>query len=97
MAIGSFSVRPEQVQALSQSIGQGANGIQQELDELDGKVQQLIGSWDGEAKEAYYQAQRDWNQKLAEIRDILSRISTATSNIATQYDDTDRKAATYFG
>lgn len=97
MAIGSFTVRPEQVHTLSESIKTGANGIQQELETLDGKVQKLIGSWDGDAKEAYYAAQRDWDKKLTEIREILTKISSATDTIATQYTATDQKAAGYFG
>lgn len=56
MAIGSFAVNPAQVQALSESIRNGANGIQQKLDDLDAKVSQLKQNWDGSAQQAYAQA-----------------------------------------
>lgn len=97
MAIGSFSVNPAQVQMLADNIRHGADGIQQQLDELDGKVSHLKQQWDGSAQQAYAQAQQNWNRNLAEVKQILGNIATATSEISNGYSTSDQRAAGFFG
>ncbi len=97
MAIGSFAVNPAQVQALSESIRNGANGIQQKLDDLDAKVSQLKQNWDGSAQQAYAQAQSKWNADLNDVRNILVQIASATAEISSGYTASDHKAAGFFG
>ncbi len=94
--VSSFSVRPEQVDVLSTDIANDAKGIAQELDNLDAQVKSLIEQWDGAAREAYHQAQRDWNGKLQEMNQILGRISQTTSQIAQQYVESDTRSAGRF-
>ena len=94
--VSSFSVRPEQVDVLSADIANDAKGIAQELDNLDTQVKSLIEQWDGAAREAYHQAQRDWNCKLQEMNQILGQISQATSQIAQQYVESDARSAGRF-
>lgn len=97
MAIGSFSVNPAQVQTLAESIRHGADGIQQQLNELDSKVNRLKQQWDGSAQQAYAQAQQNWNRNLAEVKQILNNIATATSEISNGYTASDHRAAGFFG
>jgi WXG100 family type VII secretion target len=94
--VSSFSVRPEQVNVLSDDIATNAKGISQELDDLETQVKNLIDQWDGAAREAYYQAQRDWTNKLQEMNQILGQISQVTSQIAQQYVESDAKSAKRF-
>lgn len=94
--VSSFSVRPERVDVLSADIANDAKGIAQELDNLDTQVKSLIEQWDGAAREAYHQAQRDWNGKLQEMNQILGQISQATSQIAQQYVESDARSAGRF-
>ena len=94
--VSSFSVRPEQVDVLSADIANDAKGIAQELDNLDTQVKSLIEQWDGAVREAYHQAQRDWNGKLQEMNQILRQISQATSQIAQQYVESDARSAGRF-
>lgn len=94
--VSSFSVRPEQVDVLSADIANDAKGIAQELDNLDTQVKSLIEQWDGAAREAYHQAQHDWNGKLQEMNQILGQISQATSQIAQQYVESDARSAGRF-
>ena len=56
----------------------------------------MIEQWDGAAREAYHQAQRDWNDKLQEMNQILGQISQATSQIAQQYVESDARSAGRF-
>ena len=94
--VSFFSVRPEQVDVLSADIANDAKGIAQELDNLDTQVKSLIEQWDGAAREAYHQAQRDCNGKLQEMNQILGQISQATSQIAQQYVESDARSAGRF-
>ena len=94
--VSSFSVRPEQVDVLSADIANDAKGIAQELDNLDTQVKSLIEQWNGAVREAYHQAQRDWNGKLQEMNQILGQISQATSQIAQQYVESDARSAGRF-
>lgn len=97
MSIGSFSVRPEQVTALSESIGHGADGIAQKLSDLEREVGHLREQWNGEAQQAYDQAQQRWNRDLDDVRNILSRIASATAEISGGYTDSDQRSAKFFG
>lgn len=97
MAIGSFSVNPAQVQMLAESIRHGADGIRQQLEDLDNKVSHLKQQWDGSAQQAYAQAQQNWNRNLAEVKQILGNIATATSEISNGYSTSDQRAAGFFG
>lgn len=92
----SMSVRPEQVTALSASIRQGANGIQNELEELESKIATLRSRWSGEAQASYDESQRRWNKSLAELQQLLAQISNKTEEIANSYVNTDSHAAKRF-
>ena len=92
--VSSFSVRPEQVDVLASDIAADAKSIAQELENLNSQVSALIGQWDGSAREAYHQAQRNWDVKLQEM--ILGQISQATSQIAQQYVESDARSAGRF-
>ena len=70
--------------------------IAQELENLNSQVSALIGQWDGSAREAYHQAQRNWDGKLQEMNQILGQISQATSQIAQQYVESDARSAGRF-
>ena len=94
--VSSFSVRPEQVDVLASDIAADAKSIAQELENLNSQVSALIGQWDGSAREAYRQAQRNWDGKLQEMNQILGQISQATSQIAQQYVESDARSAGRF-
>lgn len=92
----SMSVRPEQVIALSQQIRGGANGIKSQLETLESEVGKLRSSWNGEAQNAYDDAQRKWNQSLIALNTLLEQIAAKTEEISQGYVSTDRSAAGRF-
>ncbi|MDY0829889.1 WXG100 family type VII secretion target [Microbacterium sp. BG28] len=91
-----MSVRPEQVIALSQQIRGGANGIKSQLETLESEVGKLRSSWNGEAQNAYDDAQRKWNQSLIALNTLLEQIAAKTEEISQGYVSTDRSAAGRF-
>lgn len=93
----SISVQPGQVSQLSANIMKGADDIQSDLNDLDQKVNKLIGSWEGDAQEAYRSAQSKWTQQVTDIRNLLNQIGSATDQISQQYTSTDHSSANLFG
>jgi early secretory antigenic target protein ESAT-6 len=89
-------VTPAEVHALSEYIGGASQQISGHLTELDGKVKQLQANWDGEAKQAYEIAQKQWNDQVTEMNALLGRVSGKLVEIAQGYDATDRRGAGRF-
>jgi WXG100 family type VII secretion target len=92
----SFGVNTAQVSALSGEIRKGANDIRSDLENLDQKIGVLRSRWGGEAQASYDEAQRRWNQSLAEMQSILEQIAVKTQEIADGYTATDTNAAKRF-
>lgn len=92
----SFGVNTAQVSMLSGEIRKGANDIRSDLDNLDQKIGVLRSRWGGEAQASYDEAQRRWNQSLAEMQSVLEQIASKTQEISEGYTATDTNAAKRF-
>lgn len=93
---GTTKVTPAEVHALSSFVGGKSREIESALGELDSKVSQLKASWDGDAKVAYEQAQREWNKQINEMNALLGRVSGKLVEVADGYSATDRRGAGRF-
>jgi WXG100 family type VII secretion target len=92
----SMSVNSGQVSALAGQIRNGARGIRSQLDTLESEVGKLRASWDGQAQQAYDEAQRKWTQSLTEMNELLERISQKTEEMSTGYVQNDNASAARF-
>jgi WXG100 family type VII secretion target len=93
---GTTRVSPSEVIQLSELIGSKSAAISATLDTLDSKVRQLEANWDGDSKEAYAHAQRQWKQQIAQMNELLTRVSGKLVEISTEYGETDRRNAGRF-
>lgn len=93
---GTTKVSPAEVHALSSLVGSKSREIEGTLADLDSKVSQLKASWDGEAKVAYEQAQREWTKQINEMNALLGRVSGKLVEVADGYSATDRRGAGRF-
>lgn len=50
----------------------GLDGISALLEQLSAKLQVLEGEWNGEAREAYALAQRQWNESMARLNALVA-------------------------
>ncbi|MCL2849833.1 MAG: WXG100 family type VII secretion target [Micrococcales bacterium] len=91
-----FHIQSSAVNALGECFRTEATGIQGDLDNLDAKVRQVLGQWDGAAQAAYQTAQADWTKKMAEMQTCLMNISTRVGQIVESYNDADRRGANLF-
>jgi 6 kDa early secretory antigenic target len=91
-----IKIEPAKVTALSEEIRSKSSQIKGHLTTLDSDTARLRNAWDGEAKNAYHQAQTDWNTKIGEMEALLTKISGKLGEIAADYIQTDKKGANRF-
>jgi WXG100 family type VII secretion target len=63
--------------------------LQSQFDQLKSDLNPLINSWDGDAKEAYLAAQRVWDQKFDDLKQVLAQIASVLPQIADGYRGTE--------
>jgi len=63
--------------------------LQQAFDQLKDDLKPLIATWSGSAKDQYDQAQRTWDQKFEDLKQVLAQIAAALPQIADGYQSTD--------
>jgi early secretory antigenic target protein ESAT-6 len=93
---GTTKVSPAEVLTLSEDIKTKSGQIEGHLGDLDRKVAALKANWDGEAKEAYERAQREWSVQITEMNALLARVSGKLVEISNDYGATDRRGAGRF-
>lgn len=67
------------------------------FDDLKQQMHPLTESWTGEAREMWDEAQRKWDQSLADLNSFLNRVAIALPQIADGYQQTDKKIGGFFG
>ena len=93
---GHTKVSPAEVLALSGDIKTKSGQIEGHLGDLDRKVATLKANWDGEAKEAYERAQREWSVQITEMNALLARVGGKLVEISNDYSAIDRRGAGRF-
>ena len=91
-----FQVNYGALDGAAADIKTGANTLQNCLDDLENTLNQLRSSWEGKTQEAYDTAQRQWNQGLEGLKDVLTRTSNAVDSARSNYQQTDQSNAARF-
>ena len=91
-----FQVNYAALDSAAADIKTGASNLQSCLDDLENTLNQLRSSWEGKTQEAYDTAQRQWNQGLEGLKDVLRRTSSAVDSARSNYQSTDQSNAARF-
>jgi early secretory antigenic target protein ESAT-6 len=69
------------------------NTTTKELERLFGDLKNdlnpLINTWDGNAKESYLNAQKQWDDKFDDLKQVLAQIAIVLPQIADGYQGTE--------
>lgn len=85
MSVGKVRYDPESLQSTAALLAEATEGIQARLDALEAEASTLIGSWSGEAADAYRRAQHEWNASLHSLNTVLRSARRATETSAARY------------
>jgi len=62
------------------------------LDDLEANLQPMLQSWEGEAREAYFQCKQQWDSAAAQMSATLSQIGTAVGTANENYGAAEKAA-----
>ncbi|WP_329495026.1 WXG100 family type VII secretion target [Kitasatospora herbaricolor] len=68
--------------------------IQSQLDELKAGVTKIAASWEGVAQQGYQAHQKKWDDKAADLQQVLSQIGSSLDQAASSYQETEQKNST---
>ncbi|MEV6812277.1 WXG100 family type VII secretion target [Micromonospora sp. NPDC051296] len=68
-----------------------------ELDGLKSGIAPLLATWDGEAREAYFRRQTEWESAANDLRDLLGRIERALRESASKMQAREAANRAKFG
>jgi WXG100 family type VII secretion target len=71
-------------------------GVEDETNDLEKALEDKLSEWNGEAKEAYWQAKAQWEKAIGELNQVLGQLGAAVENIKTNYTETERSNTTIF-
>ncbi|MEV7694365.1 WXG100 family type VII secretion target [Microbacterium sp. NPDC089189] len=94
--MADLSVSPAALSASAAELRRESQRIEIALRTLEQEANRLRGTWDGAARVAYDNAQREWSLTFEQMKSVLATIAGATENIATNYVETDRNSAKLF-
>jgi WXG100 family type VII secretion target len=97
MASGLIRVTPEQLQATSGQLNQGAGSINATLQQLSGQVNALGGEWAGAGQTRFVAAFAQWQTAQRNLHTALETIAQLTASAATSYATNDQQVGASFG
>lgn len=62
------------------------------LDELESNLQPMLQTWDGQAREAYFQCKQEWDNAAAQMATTLQQIGSAVGTANENYNQAERTA-----
>ena len=84
----------EELQSTAQALTSGAQNINDELNQLKGRVDGLVGSgWEGAASGAFHELYNKWQQGAVQVHDALDGISQMLAAAAKTYQETESALA----
>jgi WXG100 family type VII secretion target len=90
---GGLRVDPEVMQGFSQSLGGAAEGLRNQLADLDAQVGRLLGGWRGGAGDAYGSAWQLWHRGAGEVQLGLSLLAKAVGMAGLDYQNNESASA----
>ncbi|GIJ79980.1 WXG100 family type VII secretion target [Micromonospora phaseoli] len=83
--------------AAADSCGGAVKNLTGELDGLKSGIAPLLATWDGDAREAYFRRQADWESAANDLRDLLGRIERALRESAAKMQAREAANRAKFG
>jgi WXG100 family type VII secretion target len=73
------------------------NGLSSTVNNLDSQLRGSLATWDGQARDAYYQAKAIWDRAMADMGQVISGLSSVIGTANANYQSAESTNAAMFG
>jgi WXG100 family type VII secretion target len=94
---GSLNISYATLSGGEQELGQAYQAAKTAIDDLKAKLNQNLAEWTGDARAAYEQVQRDWDQAFAHMAMVLQRAQAHLGNSHDMYQHVERQNTSIWG
>ena len=94
--MAGIRVTPEQLQAMSGRIANGAAGIQSELSGMAGSLAPLGGDWAGIAQQRFETLWAEWQRSAQALHEALTGIASLLAQAGAHYAEAEQAIAGSF-
>ncbi|WP_020574946.1 WXG100 family type VII secretion target [Actinopolymorpha alba] len=71
-------------------------GVEDETNDLESSLEGKLAEWEGDAKQAYWDAKAQWEQAIAELNQVLDQLGAAIGNVHENYTSTEKANESIF-
>jgi WXG100 family type VII secretion target len=94
---GALNISYAALAAGEQELGQAFQAAKTAIDDLKAKLNQNLSEWTGDARAAYEQVQREWDQAFAHMATVLQRAQMHLGNTHDMYQHVERQNTSIWG
>lgn len=85
------------LQTASDNINSAISTMNNELSELESRIQPMVATWEGTAQQAYYARQTEWRQAAQELEQALNQIKGAVMQSTADMQSRESTNTNLFG
>ena len=93
---GELKVGYEALDGVASSLRGAALKIEDKITQLEQSITKNFADWDGDAKEAYHVAQKDWDAGMEAIKGIVSQMGNDVGLTNDEYQRAEKANAARF-
>lgn len=86
----SFIATPAQLRAKAEELSSLNNSFKTNVSELEAEEQNLMGMWEGQAKEAFHQAFSSDKIQMTNFSTLIEKYVASLITIAAKYEEAER-------
>lgn len=88
--MASFITTPAQLRAKAEELAALNNSFKTNVSELEAEEQNLMGMWEGQAKEAFHQAFSSDKIQMTNFSTLIEKYVASLLTIAAKYEEAER-------
>lgn len=88
--MASFITTPAQLRAKAEELSSLNNSFKMNVSELEAEEQNLMGMWEGQAKEAFHQAFSSDKIQMTNFSTLIEKYVASLITIAAKYEEAER-------
>ncbi|MBA9003174.1 MULTISPECIES: WXG100 family type VII secretion target [Thermomonospora] len=67
-----------------------ARALMDELNDLEAKLRTKLNRWDGQAQQAYWQFQKEWDAAAKDMQNVVTQLGVAIADANANYQAAER-------